>query len=92
MNADITNKEAQGLGLVPAAEEPEPTPLVSVAGLILHMGGPSAFQPEYDWSSATIAEMLLDLNEKVFSYRGVLLIDEDTAAKLEEFLQDFLLQ
>lgn len=77
---------------------PEPTaeaekaaePVVSVAGVIARMGGAQAFQPEYKWDQHTIAEMLLDLDEQVFNYRGTYLITDAVATKLELFLQDFL--
>lgn len=73
-----------------STEEPEATTLVSINGVIQKMGGPEAFQQEYSWTQETIAEMLLDLQEKVFKFRGTYLIDEDVANHLEGFLEDFL--
>lgn len=72
-------------------EDPEATPLVTIFGVLLEMGGPEAFNPEYRWDQQTIADMLLDLNEKVYSYRGMYFIDEDVARMLKSFLKDFLI-
>jgi hypothetical protein len=68
------------------------TTLESIAGVIAYMGGPQAFQPEYNWSPYAIAEVLADQEEQVFNYRGAYLITTETAEKLKAFLQDFLIQ
>lgn len=73
-----------------STEEPEATDLVSINGVIQRMGGPEAFDQQYSWTQETIADMLLDLQEKVFKFRGTYLIDEDVAGMLESFLKDFL--
>lgn len=76
--------------------EPTPTPLVSLAQTLNAIKADLdqrslRLDPVYSWEPADVAEMLLDLDEQVFTTSGLHLVTEAVAEKLKAFAEDFIL-
>jgi hypothetical protein len=77
-------------------EETTTTPLVNVAAVIdrVRVAARAEYlrlDPQYRWTPETVAEMLTDLGEPVYSFQGMFLVDEGVAEKLFSFSEDFLI-
>jgi hypothetical protein len=79
-----------------ATEETTATPLVNVASVVDRVRAAAKAEylrldPTYSWTPATIEELLIDQGEPVYSFGGMVLVDEGVAEKLFSFFEDFLI-